>query len=171
MVPILSIVGYSDAGKTTLIEKLIPVLKGRGYQVGTVKHAAHEPSFDTEGKDSWRHYAAGADAVAVSSDKIIAMIRRKQETSKDAQEELSRMAVYFSDMDLVLAEGYKQAPFPKIEIFRNTEAEAPVCALDRQLIALVSDIDMPVPVPRFGLDDIEKLVDFIQEKYLSKPGR
>ncbi len=166
MVPIISIVGYSDAGKTTLIEKLIPVLKDRGYQVGTVKHAAHEPSFDTHGKDSWRHYAAGADAVAVSSDEIIAMIRRKEKTTDTAREELSRMAVYFSDMDLVLAEGYKQAPFPKIEIFRNTKAGTPVCAGDPRLIALVSDTDMPVPVPRFGLNDIEKIVDFLQEKYL-----
>ena len=117
-----------------------------------------------------RHFkrAMRADAVAVTSGEIIAMIRRKQEAAEDAREELSRMAVYFSDMDLVLAEGYKQAPFPKIEIFRNADAAPPVCARDRQLIALVSDIDMPVQVPRFGLDDIEKLVDFIQEKYLSK---
>lgn len=170
MVPIISIVGYADAGKTTLIEKLVPALKVRGYRVGTVKHAVHESSLDTEGKDSWRHYQAGADAVVIVSDEKIAMIRRNNSASGDAREELSRVAPYFSDMDLVLAEGYKQAPFPKIEILRGDEAKTavPFCVHDERLIALVSDIDIPIRVPRFGLDDIEKLVDFIKEKYLSK---
>lgn len=167
MVPIISIVGYADAGKTTLIEKLVLALKGRGYRVGTVKHAVHESSLDTEGKDSWRHYQAGADAVAVVSDEKIAIIRRKNPTSGDSREDLSRVAPYFSDMDLVLAEGYKQAPFPKIEIFRPSESTAPVCAHDERLIALVSDIDISSRVPRFGLNDMEKLVDFIEGKYLA----
>lgn len=169
MVPIISIVGYTDSGKTTLIEKLVPALKHRGYRIGTVKHADHESSLDTEGKDSWRHYAAGADAVVVASDAKIVMIRRKEKTPGDRREELARLAVYFSDMDLVLAEGYKQAPFPKIEIFRPSGPATPVCVHDERFIALVSDSDIPVRVPRFGLNDIEKLADFIEGKYLARP--
>lgn len=171
MVPIISIVGYSDAGKTTLIEKIVPVLKGRGYRVGTVKHADHESSLDTEGKDSWRHYAAGADTVVVASNAKIVMIRRKEKTPEDSGEELAKIAPYFSDMDLVLTEGYKQAPYPKIEIFRPSGDAEPACAHDPRLIALVSDVDLPIRVPRFGLDDIEKLVDFIAEKILALPAQ
>lgn len=171
MVPIVSIVGYSDAGKTTLIEKLVPALKHRGYRIGTIKHADHESSLDTEGKDSWRHYTAGADTVLVVSDVKIVMIRRKRKTFQDSREELAGMAAYFSDMDLVLAEGYKQAPYPKIEIFRATGTATPVCLHDERLIALVSDIDMPVLVPRFGLNEIENIADFIKGKFLVGPER
>ena len=77
MAPMISIVGYADSGKTTLIEKLVPELKKRGYRVGTIKHAVHEPSLDTQGKDSWRHFNAGADTVVVSSLEKIALIKKR----------------------------------------------------------------------------------------------
>lgn len=169
MIPIICIVGYSDVGKTTLIERIVPALKRRGYRVGTVKHADHESSLDTQGKDSWRHYQAGADAVVAASDAKIVMIRRNDKPPENSGAELEKIAAYLSDMDLVLTEGYKQAPFPKIEIFRSSGNASPVCAHDVRLIALVSDLDFPLRVPRFGLNDIEELADFIEEKYLGGP--
>ncbi len=78
MTPIISIVGYSDAGKTTLVEKLVPELKKKGYCVGTVKNSHHELHFDKKGKDSWRHFESGADAVVMASvDKILLSEERK----------------------------------------------------------------------------------------------
>ena len=91
MAPMISIVGYADAGKTTLIEKLVPELKNRGYRVGTIKHAVHESNLDTQGKDSWRHFAAGADTVVVSSAEKIALIQKRETAPKDSQSELESL--------------------------------------------------------------------------------
>ena len=114
MTPIISIVGKSESGKTTLIEKLIPELKKRGYRIGTVKHALHGFQIDREGKDSFRHKAAGADTVVVVSPKSIAMVKN------GGGETLDFVVKYFSDMDLVITEGYKRENKPKIEVFRKS---------------------------------------------------
>lgn len=170
MVPMISIVGYADAGKTTLIEKLIPELKKRGFRVGTVKHAVHESNLDTQGKDSWRHYAAGADTVVAASAEKIAMIKKKETLSDDSHAELSSLEPYFADMDVVFAEGYKNARKPKIEIFRASVYESPLFLNDDLLLAIVTDSDIQCRVPRFGLNDVEKLADLIEQKYLKKRG-
>ena len=102
MPPIISIVGNSDSGKTTLIEKLIPELRHRGYRVGTVKHASHGFDIDRRGKDSWRHHQAGAEIVVVASPEQIAMVKNDPCDSLDCLER------YFEGVDLVLAEGFKK---------------------------------------------------------------
>jgi molybdopterin-guanine dinucleotide biosynthesis protein B len=166
MVMMISVVGYADAGKTTLIEKLVPELKKRGYHVGTIKHAVHESSLDTQGKDSWRHYLAGADTVVVSSSEKIALIKKRHTPPKDIQSELSELEVYFSGMDIVFAEGYKNSRIPKIEIFRSGIHDAPLCARESMLIAMVTDADVRCDVPKFSLDEIPGLADLIERKYL-----
>lgn len=160
MPPIISIVGKSESGKTTLIEKIIPELKKRGYKIGTIKHAYHGFEIDQKGKDSWRHKKAGADMTLVASPGKIAIV--KDENS----EFLASLEKYFNDMDLVIVEGYKKESKPKIEIFRSTRHKKPLCQGDDNLIAFVTDIDVDMKVPKFGLEDIEKLADLIEKKYL-----
>jgi molybdopterin-guanine dinucleotide biosynthesis protein B len=167
MAPIISIVGYSDAGKTTLLEKLLPELKKKGYRVGTIKNSHHVLNFDKEGKDSWRHFESGADAVMVSSVDKMVMIRRKEAKGETGNEQLRFLEKYLTDMDIIIAEGYKSAGFPKIEVFRSLEYGAPVCLNDDKLSAIVTDVALNVSVPVFGLEESTRLADFIEEKFLS----
>jgi molybdopterin-guanine dinucleotide biosynthesis protein B len=160
MQTIISIVGKSGSGKTTLIEKLIPELKRRGYRIGTIKHAAHGVQMDKEGKDSWRHRNAGADTVVVVSDDTVAMVKNR------AGIELSRLAAYFDDVDLIITEGFKRETRPKIEIFRAGVHRTPLCMGDEQLVAFVTDSNFEPDVPIFGLDEITKLADLIEHKFI-----
>jgi molybdopterin-guanine dinucleotide biosynthesis protein B len=160
MPPILFIVGKSQAGKTTLIEKLIPHLKKRGYKIGTIKHAHHGFDVDKKGKDSRRHQEAGADTVLVASPGKIAMVK------KDAWQGLEDLTGYFQDMDLIITEGFKRVAKPKIEIFRSVAHKQPFCLNDENLIAFVTDTDFNVNVPTFGLEDILQIADFIEKNFL-----
>lgn len=160
MPPIISVVGKSQSGKTTLIEKLIPALKNRGYRIGTVKHAYHSFEMDKPGKDSWRHRAAGAETVIVVSPGKIAMIKEESSESLDAIEK------YFEGMDLVITEGFKRKNKPKIEVLRAARNDSPLCRDNQDLIALVTDTDVDLGVPLFGLDDVEGLADLIEQKFL-----
>ena len=156
----ISIVGKSQSGKTTLIEKLIRELKKRGYKIGTVKHAYHAFDMDKEGKDSWRHKAAGADTVIVASPGKIAMVKDEN------TESLGVFDKYFDDMDLVITEGFKRKNRPKIEILRAARNNEPLCRDNPDLIALVTDTFVDLGVPKFGLEDVEALADLIEKKYL-----
>jgi len=165
---VISVVGKSDSGKTTLIEKLVSELKRRGYRVGTIKHNAHGFDLDHEGKDSRRHKQAGAEAVALSSPSGFAFIR-------DVERELSIDEIvsgYFGDMDIVITEGYKREGKPKVEVFRR---EGPhrglLCADDDTLIALVTDAEVDVSVARFGLEETGRLADFLEGRYLRGTSR
>jgi len=160
MLPVISIVGKSKSGKTTLIEKLIPELKKRGYRVGTVKHASHNFDMDKKGKDSWRHKTAGADTVIVASRERIVMVKDKSSVQLESIEK------YFDDVDLVITEGFKKENRPKIEVYRSLKNKKPLCNDDPALIALVTDTDIRVNVPTFGLEEIEALSDLIEKKYL-----
>lgn len=164
MPPIVSIVGNSDAGKTTLLEKLVPELTARGYRVGTIKHDVHGFDIDHEGKDSWRHKRAGARTVVISSPKKVAIVK-----DAETEETLDSLgAKYFQDVDLILTEGYKKENKPKIEIFRSQVHETPLCRGDENLVALVSDMRLDLDVPRFAPDDIKGLADFVERRFLSK---
>jgi molybdopterin-guanine dinucleotide biosynthesis protein B len=161
--PIVSIVGNSDAGKTTLLEKLIAELTARGYRVGTVKHDVHGFDIDHEGKDSWRHKQAGAHTVVISSPMKVAVVKDAEtEETLDGLE-----SKYFQDVDLILTEGYKGENKPKIEIFRSQMHEKPLFGGDERLVALVSDTSLDLGVPLFDLDDMRGLADFVEERFLS----
>ena len=149
MPPVISVVGKSNSGKTTLIEKLIVTLKKRGHKVGIIKHAHHGFDMDREGKDSWRHQKAGADTVLVASPSGIAMTKKQQNPSLDS------LLPYFQDMDLVITEGFKRENKPKIEVFRSTQHKEPLCPGNADLVAFVSDIHMDLAVPAFGLEEID----------------
>ena len=160
MTPILCIAGRSQTGKTTLIEKLIPVLKNRGYRIGTIKHSHHIFEMDKTGKDSWRHKDAGAETVIIVSPGKIAMVKSDHEGTLDS------LVNYFSDMDLVITEGYKGEAKPKIEVVRAARHQQALLADDANLIAIVTDVDMSAEVPVFGMEDIDQLADFIEKNIL-----
>jgi molybdopterin-guanine dinucleotide biosynthesis protein B len=162
MAPIVSIVGKSGSGKTTLIEKLLPEIKKRGYRVGTVKHHLHEFDIDREGKDSWRHAQAGADTVAISCPKKLALVKKM---SSDISPEEMR-DTFFKDVDIILTEGYKTHAQQKIEVFRAAVQTKPLCTKEENLLAVVSDCELHLGVPCFGLEDIAPLVDFLEKMLL-----
>jgi molybdopterin-guanine dinucleotide biosynthesis adapter protein len=161
--PVLSIVGKSESGKTTLIEKIIPELKRRGYRVGIVKHAHHGFEMDRKGKDSHRHRQAGADTVMIASPGQIAMV-------KDVPNEcLDDLVPFFSDMDILISEGFKRDRAPKIEVYRKERHDQPACLKDDTLLAMVSDTPLELSVPRFASDDIDAITEFIVARFLTSP--
>lgn len=164
MIPIVSIVGKSDSGKTTLIEKLVPELVRRGYRVATIKHDVHGFEVDREGKDSWRHKKAGAHMVVISSPMKVAMIR-----DVDHDADLAEIRdQYIRDVDLILSEGFKQNKQPKIEVFRKEMHRDLLCTEEEDLMAIASNHKFDLGVPCFDLDDFGGIVDLIEEKFLKK---
>lgn len=162
MVPLVCIVGASDSGKTTFLEKLIPLIRDRGYRVGTIKHDAHGFDMDREGKDTWRHRAAGAQTIAISSPVQVASIRS---TSHELNLE-EVVARYFWQEDLILTEGYKRSNYPKIEIFRSAIESKPICGPEDHLIAIVTDDETSLEAPSYRFDEVSKVADLIEERFL-----
>jgi molybdopterin-guanine dinucleotide biosynthesis protein B len=163
MIPIISIVGKSDSGKTTLIEKLVPELTRRGYRVATVKHDMHEFEVDREGKDSWRHKQAGAHTVVISSPKKIALIR---DVERDLKLEEIRDKL-IQDVDLILTEGYKKDVQPKIEVFREEKHKELLCTKEDNLVGIVSNKTFDIGVSCFFLDDMKGLADYIESRFIA----
>ncbi len=160
MPPIVSIVGHSQSGKTTLIEKLIPELRSRGYRVATIKHAYHSITPDQPDKDSWRHLQAGSEASVISSpDKVILT---KPVVSEANLDDLTRLIG--EDFDLILAEGFKKENAPKIEVHRR-ETGALLTDLKR-LVAVVSDEPLDTKARQFAFDDIAGLADLLEEGFI-----
>ncbi len=163
--PVVSLVGRPDCGKTTLLEKLIPELSGRGYRIGTVKHHVHEFDMDKPGKDTWRHKKAGAHTVVLSSPSGIGIIR---DTDHDCGlDELA--ARYFGEVDLLIAEGYKQAQFPKIEVFRREAQPEPLAERDHTWIGFVGDPAEARGLPCFAADQVAAIADFLIDRFLFAP--
>ena len=160
MPPVVSIVGKSKSGKTTLIEKLIHELKSRGYRVATIKHSPQDSTFDEPGKDSWRHIQAGSEATAVSSpDKIVLVKPIAQEATID--EVVSFLG---EDYDIILAEGFKQGSAPKIEVHRK-DASSTLEGLKKQ-IAIVTDEPLETKVRQFLPEDIGALADLLEKGFI-----
>jgi molybdopterin-guanine dinucleotide biosynthesis protein MobB len=153
---IVSIVAKSNTGKTTLIEKLVPELRRRGLSIGVVKHHHHLSSFDVPGKDTFRMARAGADVVVGISPVQVAVFQAQ--VDEDTFEEA--ILTHCSDVDLVLTEGYKRGPFPKIEVHRTERSDELICEPD-ELLAIVSDREWDLPVRRFALDDAAAIADFL----------
>jgi len=160
-IPILSFVGRSKTGKTTLIEKLIPLLNERNLEVAVIKHHHRDFEIDIPGKDTYRHKKAGAHAVIISSPEKIALV---EDTGRDLSiEEI--VSKYGIDADIILTEGFKNADMPKIEVYGNTKDMPPVCINDKNLLAVVSDLPVEVSVPVFSRDDIEGIADFLLSRF------
>jgi molybdopterin-guanine dinucleotide biosynthesis protein B len=157
--PVLSFVGRSGTGKTTVIEKLIPLLASKGIRVAAIKHHLSDFEMDREGKDSYRLKLAGAKLAIVVSPKKIGLVE-DLDRELDLEELLSR---HVHDVDLVITEGYKSESAPRIEVYHVGE-QAPLSLGLKNLLALVTDKPMEASVPVVQRDDVEKLADFIMER-------
>ncbi|SMB99093.1 molybdopterin guanine dinucleotide biosynthesis accessory protein MobB [Thermanaeromonas toyohensis ToBE] len=162
MIPIISVVGKSDVGKTTLLVKLIPELKSRGYRIATIKHDTHGFDIDRPGKDTWKHAEAGADIVAISSPSKVAFIEKVERELT-----LDEVASRIKGVDLIITEGYKRGNKPKIEVHRKAMGGGLLCT-EEELLAVVTDEPLLVKVPLFGLDDVAGLADFIETQILKR---
>ncbi len=156
MPPVVYVVGTSESGKTTIMERLIAEFKRRGYHVATVKHV-EDFELDQAGKDSWRHARAGSDAVILSAPHKLAL---QENVDHDATvAELSRLVNGF---DIILAEGFKHSKGHKIEVHRRGLGEL-ICD-PRELMALVTDEPLEAEVPQFQFDDATSLADLIERR-------
>lgn len=150
--------GWSGSGKTTLIEKLIPVFVGRGLRVSLVKHAHHSFDLDQPGKDSWRHRQAGASEVLVSSSRRWAIVHELRGAPEPTLEQHMRR---LSPCDLLLVEGFKREPIPKLEVYRAALGEALLHPHDDSIVAIASDRRLETRLPQFDLDDVARIAAFI----------
>ena len=163
---VISIVSTkSNVGKTTLIEGLIKILKRRNYSVGVLKHDAHKFDLDKKGKDSYRFTQAGADNVIISSSEKLAMIQTvKQEL------EIEDIIKYFTNLDIVLIEGFKNNNYPKIEVHRRSVDNKLLCEDSNfnisTFIAVASDEELNINIQLLDLNDINSIANFIEDKYI-----
>ena len=164
MPPIISIVGKSKSGKTTLMEGMIRELKSRGYRVGTIKHTPQGMTLDEPDKDSCRHIQAGSEVTVVNSpDKVVLVKPVRQALTLDETAHLIG-----EDCDIILAEGFKQENAPKIEVHRR-EIGPPLSSV-KKLIAIATDEPLETKVRQFSLQDIKGLADLLEEGFI-KPQR
>ena len=165
MPPVVSIIGKSKSGKTTIVEKLVKELTSRGYQVATVKHA-QDVDFDVPGKDSWRHIQAGSTATALSSPREVIII--KPFKSQPALEQVLRFLG--EDYDIILTEGFKEGSAPKIEVHLQ-KSGAPLQAI-KGLLAIVTDEPLETKARQYSFDDIKSLADLLEKGFIkSEKGR
>jgi len=155
-IPVISMVGKSGVGKTTALVRVIGELKRRGYRVGTVKHDTHGFEMDKPGKDSWHHAEAGSDVVAVSGPRKMALIRKM-----DGEMALDDIVELMGNVDLVITEGYKRGNKLKIEVSRKERGTELLCKPE-ELICIMADYSVDMPVPQFDLEDAEGVVDLIE---------
>jgi molybdopterin molybdotransferase len=154
---VISFVAKSGTGKTTFLEKLIPELKAFGLRVGVLKHHAHATPFDVPGKDSYRLAQAGADVVVGASAVQVAVFYQ-EDGAADLEGVITR---HFGGLDLVLAEGFKQGSYPKIEIHRAAAGHAELLCKPGELAALVTDEPCATSVAQFDLEDAAGVADFL----------
>ncbi len=155
---VFGVVGWKNAGKTGLMERLVTEITGRGFSVLTVKHAHHTFDVDHEGKDSHRHRVAGAQEVLLASRNRFALMH---ELRTEDEPTLAELLTKLAPVDLVLIEGYKRDAHPKVEAFRG-ETNNPLIANDDPTIrAIASDKPMELDRPVFDLNDTVGVADFI----------
>ena len=150
--------GWSGSGKTTLIEKLIPRFVKRSLRVSLIKHAHHSFDVDYPGKDSYRHRHAGATEVLVTSSRRWVMMHELRGAQEPAFEEQIK---HFSPCDLLIVEGYKFAPIPKLEVWRAETGEALLHPNDPHIVAVASDVKVETKLPLLDLNAQEAIAAFI----------
>lgn len=158
---VISFVGSHDSGKTTLLTRLIPLLKRRGLRIGVVKHTHHHDfEIDRPGKDSYRLKQSGAEAVVIASDRKIVFVANHERRS------WRELMPCLNGLDVLLVEGDKQSDLPKIEVYRNANRRAPLYPKLKRVIAVCTDVPLATKRPQFRLSDVRGIADFVAERAL-----
>lgn len=155
MIPVIGFVGYSNSGKTLVVANIIKILSSRGYRVASLKHASHGYDIDIPGKDSWQHYESGAEKVVVVGPSSFTIHQRCS-----APPILSDILGMVNDVDIILLEGFKTEPVPKVVIVRN-EAQTERIEINSEALAVVSDIDFNLNIPLFSFEQLDLLADYL----------
>ncbi|KIN62096.1 Molybdopterin-guanine dinucleotide biosynthesis protein MobB [Sulfitobacter noctilucicola] len=155
---IYGVVGWKNAGKTGLMERLVTEITSRGFSVSTVKHAHHTFDVDHEGKDSHRHRVAGASEVLLASRNRFALMHELRETEEPS---LTELLTKLSPVDLVLIEGYKRDAHSKIEAHRAETGNELIAPDDPTIRAVASDVRLTIDRPVFDLNNTAQIADFI----------
>jgi len=164
MIPLVSIIGRSNSGKTYLIEKLVSALTAKGYCIATVKHTAHGFDIDQDGKDSWRHKQAGASTVVLAAPDKIAVFKSVEK--EIGLEEIQRS--WIKGVDLILAEGFKREGAPKIQVSLFEDSGELLCGRENQLVAVVSNkVPGLADVPVFLETEMNQLVQWLEDNYIN----
>ncbi len=166
MVPIVSFIGYHNSGKTTIATEVVKKLKEKGYRVAVLKSTKEKKIFtDKPGKDSYRYREAGADAVGLFSPEELFLTFRVKKESTD----LTLLSfLLFDDYDIVICEGFKEAPIPKIEVIRE-ELESPLFEKDPNVVAVVTDSSVIVKERKvFHPEQVDEIATFIEEELIKK---
>ncbi len=161
-IPVIGFAAFSGTGKTTVVTKVIPVLRRHGLKLAVIKHAHHDFVIDTPGKDSYELKSAGAEQVLIASSRTVAWVMDRADSGEP---QLSEMLAHLCgrDLDLIIVEGYKKASFTKIEVYRSGVRYAPLANQDSNVIAVATDCpgQIKTDVPRLQLDDYEAIAEFI----------
>ena len=164
-IPYFSFVGRSNTGKTTVIERLIPILVRKGIKVAVIKHHHNDFEIDKPGKDTYRYKQAGAAMSILASPGKVAVV-------EDTENELTLddiIARYIHDVDLLIIEGFKGEKIPKIEVFQRKEGpDTPVCEGDEHLIAIITDESLATSLPVFSRDNIQGVAQFIVNRFIGQ---
>ena len=159
---VIGIAGWSGSGKTTLIVRLIPLLRARGRRVATIKHAHHDFDIDREGKDSFAHRQAGAESVLVASGRRWALMHELRDAPEPT---LAELFARLPPADLVLVEGFKRDPIPKLEVHRPALGKPPLFPDDPRVVAVACDVPFYAGVlPVLPLDDASALADLVERR-------
>ncbi len=160
---IISIVGYSNSGKTHLLEKMIPILKAKGYSVGMIKHTGHDFPLDQPGKDTFKFDQAGADGVVLFGSDRIGFIGKMNmdELTLDRIEQS-----FFSNRDIVLTEGFKKGDKPKIVVLTRGQEEQLIKEIEGSIVATIGEIPFRSDLPHFTPENPEGLVQMLEDRFL-----
>lgn len=154
---VYGVIGWKNSGKTSLMERLVAEITGRGFSVSTVKHVHHDVDLDQPGKDTWRHRQAGArEVVLASADRLAILVEHR-----GPEPELPAVLTRLAPVDLVLVEGYKRDAHPKIEVWRAETGQPLIQADDPLVRAVATDAALTLPVPVLDLNDTRAVADFI----------
>ena len=168
-VPVLGLAAYSGTGKTTLLVKLLPLMKLQGLRVAMIKQTHHDFEIDKPGKDSFELRKAGADQVLLASDKRSALITEYEEVTNCSLEKLINK-LDLESIDLVIVEGFKHEQFEKIELFRPSLGKEPIFPNDKSVIAVASDVKLDTGnLPLININVPEEVAGFIN-RWLDKFG-
>ncbi|MDF7662297.1 molybdopterin-guanine dinucleotide biosynthesis protein MobB [Erwiniaceae bacterium L1_54_6] len=166
-IPLLAIAAWSGTGKTTLLEKVIPLLKAQGIRSGLIKHTHHHMDIDTPGKDSYLLRKAGADQVIVASNQRWALMCETPDKPLNLKQLASHMDK--SMLDLVLVEGFKDEPIAKIVLWRPGVKGEVEDLLDKHVIAVASDTELELPIASLDINQPEQIAEFIA-RWLASQG-